>query len=215
MKKAAFFFTLSLMTMKVMSQVSAGPKLQLNLANVMGGENSAYNKFKLGYNAGGFINVPVTEKIDLHGEALYSTRGFIMQHSIGAKDSNITHRLTYIDFPVLGLMHIGDNGFIETGPQIGFLANDRMKGSVVSSSVIQEVDTGIVYGLRTTEYSLVIGGGYNFNFKLTASVRFIYGLSKLYENTGDYSHNISFGVSLAYSFGAVASKGGGVIYKRI
>ncbi len=213
--RAVFILTLFTLTLKGLSQVSAGPKFQLNFSNVAGGEKDAGNKYKLGFNAGAFINIQLSDLLDFHPEMLYSTRGYKLQKSIGSKDTNITHRFSYIDFPILGIIHVGDNGFIEAGPQIGYLANDKMKGSVVSSSVVQKVDTGNVYGFNTTEYSLVVGGGYKFNFKLSAGVRFVYGLSKIY-TSGQYSHNISFGISIGYYFGGASPSGrGGNVYKRI
>ena len=200
-----------------MSQVSAGPKIQLNFSSVTGGDNDADNNFKLGFNAGVFLNIAATEMVDVHPEMLYSTRGYRRVKSIGTKDTNLLHILSYIDFPFLANIHIGDNAFIEAGPQIGYLINDKTKGQVVSSSTIYQIDTGNVYGYKTTEYSLVLGGGYKFNFGMSAALRLNYGITKLYD-ANSLSRNISFGVSVSYWFGGdsgVGGRGGGVVYKRI
>jgi len=211
MKKSLFsvqlFFLCSIMAW---SQVSVGPRLSLNFSNAIGGENSAANKFKLGFSVGVFLKFQISGQISFQPEMLYSTRGF---KYIGAGDTNLTHNLSYIDYPFLIGIQVGENGFINFGPQIGYLINDKIKGVVTNSTL----DSSNVYGYNTTEYALAFGGGYMFNFNLLVLVRGMYGLTKLYAN-GDLSHNFSFGLSIAYSFGDSGGGGGsgqGIIYKRL
>lgn len=195
------------------SQASAGPKLLLNFSNVIGGENSAGYKFKLGFSAGVFLKLEISDQISLQPEMLYSTRGFNYLSSGGSQDTNVKHTLSYIDFPFLIGIQVGENGFINFGPQIGYLINDKTKGVVSNSSSSYNLDSSNVYGYNTTEYALVFGGGYMFRFNLLVSVRGMYGFTKLYTN-GDLSHNFTFGISVAYSFGDSGGSSG-LIYKRL
>ena len=192
------------------SQVSVGPRLSLNFSNAIGGENSAGNKFKFGFSAGVFLRFQISDQVFFQPEMLYSTRGF---KYIGAGDTNLTHNLSYIDYPFLIGVQVGESGFINFGPQIGYLINDKIKGVATNSS---SLDSSNVYGYNTTEYALAFGGGYMFKFNLLISVRGMYGFTKLYSN-GDLSHNFSFGLSLAYSFGdsGASGNGQGIIYKRL
>ena len=191
------------------SQVSVGPRLSLNFSNAIGGENSAGNKFKIGFSAGAFLKFQISDQVYFQPEMLYSTRGF----KYVAGDTILKHNLSYIDYPFLLGIQVGDNGFINFGPQIGYLINDKIKGVLSTSS---NLDSSNVYGYNTTEYALAFGGGYMFKFNLLVSVRGMYGLTKLYAN-GDLSHNFSFGLSIAYSFGdsGASGNGQGIIYKRL
>ena len=198
-------------TTSLWSQVSAGPKLMLNYSNVIGGDNSAGNKFKLGFSAGMFLKFQISDQVFFQPEMLYSTRGF---KYIGGGDTNVTHTLSYIDFPFLIGIQVGEKGFLNFGPQIGYLINDKTKGVVTNPSASSNPASN-VNGYNTTEYAIVFGGGYMFKFNLLLSVRGMYGLSKLYAN-GNISHNLAFGLSVAYSFGdSGAGTGNGIIYKRL
>lgn len=202
-----FFFS----SIIALSQVSAGPTLVLSFSNAIGGENSAANKFKIGYSAGVFLKFQISDQVSFQPEMLYSTRGF---KYIGG-DTSIKHNLSYIDYPFLIGIQVGENGFINFGPQIGYLINDKVKGVVTNSSSSTNLDSSNVYGYNTTEYALVFGGGYKFKFNLIVSVRGMYGLTKLYTNA-DLSHNFTFGLSVAYSFGdSGGNSGQGLIYKRL
>ncbi|MEK6615501.1 MAG: porin family protein [Bacteroidota bacterium] len=202
MKKLLFalqlFFLGSIITW---SQVSVGPKLSLSFSNVIGGENSVGNKFKVGFSAGAFLKFQISDHVYLQPEVVYSTRGFKYVSSVGNQDTNLKHTLSYIDFPFLIGIQIGENGFINFGPQIGYLVNDKIKGVVTNSSSSLNLNSSNVYGYNVTEYALAFGGGYRFPFNLMVAVHGVYGLTKLYSNGGDLSHNFTFGLSVAYSLG--------------
>ena len=188
------------------------------MSNVIGGDNAAYHKFKLGYNAGVFLNIPITEAVDFHPEFLYSTRGYKLAKTLNLVDSSITHRFSYFDFPLLFQVHAGDNGFIESGAQIGYISNDYQRGSVTNNTTITTIEESSVYGFKTTEYSLVLGGGMNLPYKLAVSARVVFGLTKLYD-TENLERNLSIGLSLMYRFGAErggrGGRGVGPVYKTI
>lgn len=206
------------------AQASAGPKFTLNFANVTGSGSGQPNKFKFGYSAGFFLRVDLSETLGLQLETLYSTRGYKKSTSYGnlaaMKDTSAVNNFSYIDFPFLLDIAIGNGGFMNIGPQIGYIVSAREKGTVTFTSngsvQTQTIDTSNVFGFRTTEYSLVLGGGYKFNFPMAASLRFVYGMTKLYE--GERSgHNLFFQVSVSYVFGRSGGRGGGrqgVIYKQ-
>lgn len=205
---AFFFYSVS-----SWPQASAGPKLFLNFSNVVGGENTAGNKFKLGFSAGVYLKLDLSDLVSLQPEFLYSTRGF----RYTTADSNLKHSLRYIDFPLLIGIQIGENGSMNFGPQIGFLINDKIKGVVSNSSSSVNIDSDNVYGYNTTEYAIAFGGGYMFRYNLLVSVRGMYGLTKLYLN-GDLAHNFAFGLSVAYTFGGSSGSSGrgqDIIYKKM
>lgn len=207
------------------AQVSAGPVLALGFSNVKGGANDQPNKFKLGFRAGAFIRMELSDVLSLQPEALYSSRGYKQKisfnNSVISRDTFLTYNFSYIDFPFLMNMKIGLSAYMSFGPQIGYIANARNKGTIsfTSGSAVQTqaIDTNNVYGFNTTEYSLAIGGGYRFNkIPLEASLRATYGITKLYDG-GYFSHNLSFCISVVYVFGGDGGvgRGSGTLYKRV
>ena len=226
MKKTFLFLLILLSTYIAVAQVSAGPVLAFGFANVKGGVNDQPNKFKFAFRAGAFLRLEFSDALSLQPEMFYSSRGYNQKTSFSnsntTKDTILTHRFSYIDFPFMLNMKIGDNAFMCIGPQIGYIANAKRKGTISFTSgstvLTQVIDTNDVYGFSTTEYSLALGGGYRFDkIPLLASLRINYGLTKLYD--GKYfSHNLSFYVSVSYVFGGdggVGRGGGSTIYKRI
>jgi hypothetical protein len=205
------------------AQALAGPKLALNFANVIGNGGGQSNKFKFGYSAGFFLRVDLNETVGLQPEILYSTRGYKKSTSFGnlSNDTSIVNSFSYIDFPFLLDIAIGDAAFINVGTQIGFIIDARQKGTVtfVSNGNVQtqKIDTSNILGIRTMEYALALGGGYKFNFPMAVSLRFVYGFTNLYEENKT-GHNIYFQFSTVYIFGNSNGRGGGrqgVIYKRL
>ena len=213
MKKIVLLLIFLSSVLHVQSQVSAGPKALLNFSNVVGGSNSAGNKFKLGFATGVYLKFSISDQLSIQPEMLYSTRGYKYLSSVGNKDTSVKHTLSYVDFPFLLGISIGDHGFANFGPQIGYLINDRMKGVVTSSASSLVIDSSNVYGYNTTEYSLAFGGGYRFPFNLIVSVQGAFGLTKLFTGS-DPSHNFVLGISVAYGFGETES-GNGLIYRRL
>ncbi|MBI4930237.1 MAG: PorT family protein [Bacteroidetes bacterium] len=215
MKKVVALLIFIAPIFQVKCQVSAGPKFLLNFSNVIGGGNSAGNNFKLGFSSGVYLKFEVSDQISIQPEIVYATRGYKYLSAIGNKDTILKHNLSYIDFPLLLSISIGDKGFINFGPQVGYLINDKMKGTVTSSATSENIDSSNVYGYNTTEYALAFGGGYRFPFKLVVSVQGAFGLTKLFASD-EPSHNFVFGISVAYSFGDSGSGGGnGIIYRRL
>ena len=221
MKKPFLLFLLLVFVSRAAdAQVSAGPVFNLCFANVKGGLNDQANKFKIGMRAGFFLKLDVSESVSIQPEILYSTRGYVQKSlsstSVSVKDTSIKHNFSYIDFPFLANIRAADNIYMLIGPQLGYLSNARSKGTISIGPKTSAVDTNDVYGFNTTEYSLVMGGGYKFKFPLDASLRFTYGLTKLYQGEGKTSHNFYFQIGVSYSFGSgsgVGSSGGSTIYK--
>ncbi len=216
MRKAFVLLVFAVAMHPVFSQVSAGPKAGLNFSSVIGGSRDEDNSFKLGFYCGFFMNLSINDKLSIQPEVLYSTRGFKYQRTIGNNDTSLSHNLSYIDFPFLGSYLITDRLSVEAGPQIGYIIADRTKGTAGPLSSAQEIDTSTVLGFNTTEYSVAVGAGFIAPYGITANIRFVYGLTKLYSN-GDFSHNISFGINVSYSFGTGRSSptGRGGIYRTL
>ncbi len=212
---SVFLFSFSYVAL---TQVSAGPLAGVNFSTVAGGKGT--NKFKTGFHAGAYLKFDISDAVAFQPEMLYYQIGYKQQLSFSKSDitadTSITHSLSYITYPFLLNITVAGNGFMHIGPQIGYIINAKENGTILtttnSSSVTQTIDTSNIYGFSTTEYAIVIGGGYKFNFGLSASLRFTYSFTKLYTNSD--AHNFVIGISVGYNLGAKEERRQDRIYKR-
>lgn len=73
-------------------KVSVGAKVGLNLANIIGDDAGNTNIY-VGFNAGLFFEIPVTEKLSIQPELLYSTQGSKSSGTINGVNYNATMKL--------------------------------------------------------------------------------------------------------------------------
>lgn len=221
MKRFLFVLIVLFIFHQAWSQASIGPVAGMNFSTITGGEGST--KFKMGFHAGAYMKFRITDQIFFQPEMLYSKIGYKQELSYGksgmSTDTTLSHSLSYINFPFLVGITVAGNGFIHIGPQIGYIANAKAKGTVLTtingSSLPQNIDTSDVYGFSTTEYAIVVGGGYKFPYGLNASLHVTYGLTKLY--TSGTEHNLVIGISVGYKLGRGGDDGRGAerVYKRL
>lgn len=219
MKKLVLSILLFSFSYDAWTQATIGPLAGINFSTISGGGGT--NKFKTGFHAGVYMKFAFSDAVGFQPEMLYSTLGYKQQLSFSksgtSTDTSLTHSLSYITFPFLLNLTVAGNGFLHIGPQIGYIINAKEKGVILTStngtSVTQNVDTSNVYGMSTTEYALVVGGGYKFDFGLSASVHLTYGFTKLYTNAD--AHNFIIGISVGYKLGKTEEAGQGLIYKHL
>ncbi len=196
-------------------QPTVGPIAGINFSTVTGSNGST--KFKVGFRAGAYMKFPFNDVVAFQPEMLYSKIGYGEDLVSKSTDSSISHSLSYIHFPfLLNISVAGGAGFIQLGPQIGYIINAKEKGTILftnSSMQSQKVDTSNVFGFSTTEYSLVVGGGYKFNFGLSASLHFSYGITKLY--TAGSEHNLVISISVMYKLGKNIGKDDERIFRQL
>jgi len=225
MKKAFIFLLLVASFFFSKAQLSVGPKVGLVFSSTKGDPKDANNKFKIGFQSGVFLRFAVNDQISFQPEILYSTRGYKLKTStitsVSSKDTNLTYTFSYVDFPLMINVHVVDNIHFNIGPQVGYLVNVKSKGNVTStigSTTVNEqiVNKSDIFDYTTTELSLALGGGYEFNFGLMLSLRSAMGVTKLYDN-GKLSRNLSFIFSACYRLGddGYTSKRGGGIYNKL
>jgi hypothetical protein len=204
------------------AQIAIGPKAGLNFSTIKGDPKDATSRFLPGFHAGTFLRLGITDQFSFQSEMLYGTRGYKHKSSGGStnsmSDTNVTHTFYYLDFPFMFLLKIGETGNIHFGPQIGYLSSIKSKGVITTTSganiMTETVDTTDIYGFKTTEHAICLGGGYKFKFGLGANARISYGITKLYDS-GLLSRNLVISISVSYSFGPEESGLNSVIYKRM
>ena len=124
---------------------------------------------------GGLVDFTVSEKFHVQPELLYSMEGA----------DNDGAALNFIRIPVMAKYYVADGFNIQAGPQFGLVAGgDDIKDS-----------------LKSFDYGLGFGAGYELESGLFFDARYNLGLADLNDFGGDAKiHTTSFNVGLGYRF---------------
>jgi len=188
-----------------------GVKGGLNVANLTGDDDED-NSSKIGFNAGGFVEIKVSNKFAIQPELLFSTQGTKAEFSedLGNGDSYSADgklNLSYLNIPVMAKYYVADKFSLEAGPQIGFLMSAKSKytetltqGNVTTTSSAEE---DVKSDFESVDFGVNFGAGYDFTENLSLGLRYNLGLSNVYKTeSGDNFKNSNnvFSVSLGYKF---------------
>jgi hypothetical protein len=157
-----------------------------NLSNSQGGERGS----RLGLHAGALAHIHLSPKWGLQPEIVYSSQGAKYtvsdgEHSLG---------LDYINIPVQ-LQYMFDNGFrVQTGPQVGFLANVKDKRGDVETGFFTSDD------FKTIDFSWSVGLGYLSYSGFGVDGRYNIGVSNINDAGTATVRNNVFQVGVFYMF---------------
>jgi hypothetical protein len=123
-----------------------------------------------------------------------------------------TLNLGYLNLPIMAKFYATEKFTLEVGPQIGFLLSAKVDYDYTYSYTFDGVtDTESESGsidikdeVKTVDFGLGFGAGYNFTDKLSLGVRYTIGLTTIAEDfEGEAAEDIKntvFQVSFAYKF---------------
>jgi hypothetical protein len=160
--------------------VNIGIKGGLNAYTLLGDNNSAYDP-KLSFHVGLLGHIHLSSRFAFQPEAVLSAQGT----SYKIADDTNSHKLNYLNFPLL-LQYMYDNGFrIEAGPQLGILLSAKL--------VTPQLDTNLKPNYENTDIGAVVGLSYvkpSTGFGMY--IRYNHGLSNI--NSSDASKSYNRGV---------------------
>ncbi|SHI54215.1 porin family protein [Pseudozobellia thermophila] len=186
MKKLVFIFTLMLSTYQVSAQdFGFGVKAGLNIANI-GGSNYYGNLgsfgSKVSFHLGGVAEIPISEKMAIQPELLYSSQG--TKWSYGSNGDNLT--LDYVNLPILGKYYIIEGLSAEAGPLVGFLISDN----------VDDEDR-----FKKLDVAFAIGASYKLNANIFFSLRYNKGIANINgSDVSGSSQNNVVQISAGYAF---------------
>jgi len=142
---------------------------------------SDYIKFdsEIGLNFGAFMNYPVSSKIALRPELLYSTQNLAVKAELfnttgQTLDLNkSTQKETYINLPVLIKYNFTEKFSILLGPQIGYIINNDDR--IILEGRIRIFDKA----KDRLNFSSNIGLSFKINEKIETELRYNLGLTEL------------------------------------
>lgn len=164
-----------------------GVKAGLNLANLSGDVDN--NSSRLSFQVGGFAEFKLSDKFAIQPELLYSAQGTKLD--VGASE-DVVLALDYINIPVMAKYFATEKLSLEVGPQIGFLTSAKAKFDGESEDIKD--------GLKSTDFGVNFGLGYNFTENISAGLRYNLGLSNIADDDNADLKNGVFALSVGYKF---------------
>lgn len=131
-------------------------------------EDDFSSRYRVGYHAGAFINLPLTDNFSFQPELLFSTKGTKADYEILDIKGESTLKLNYIEVPLLGVFNVGKVAQLNIGPYLGFLSSAKYEidGDLeieddLDNDDFKELDYGLSAGFSLNFEALQIGARYN------------------------------------------------------
>lgn len=145
---------------------SIGPKAGLNISNYTGGDIES--DALVGYHLGGIINYGFGKVFSLQPEVLFSTQGAKVNNAGNKSD----FKISYVTVPVMFKFKTNGGFYVEFGPQAGFRTSTNIPDQTINNFA-KNLDLGAAAGI-----------GYHSPIGLGVGVRYVAGLSKVGDFTG-------------------------------
>lgn len=171
---------------------------------MMGGKfdvagTSYTSKYVPGFQAGFFLDLPLSSSLSFMPEVLYSQKGGKFEGSVEGTNGEIKSRIGYIDVPVLlGINATPQLQFV-VGPQASLLVNQTTTTYLNGSKVASTSDKD---NFRKAIAGGVVGLGYKLNQNINLNARYNMDFQSASNDdiNQDKARISGFALSLGYSF---------------
>lgn len=188
MKKLILFFLCTATFAGVQAQAKFGLKAGVNVATLTGDDVEDV-KAKLGFNVGGFAELPLADAFSLRPEVVFSGQG---AKADGEGDYKLN--LGYLNVPVLAKWSSEGGFFAETGPQVGFLLSAKAKAG--------DLDMDMKDYYKSIDFAWAFGIGYQVASNIGINGRYNLGLANVADSDDGSVKNSVFQVGAFYTFGS-------------
>ncbi len=172
-------------------EVRYGFKGGVNFSNMAtdGLDTESFTSFHLGT----VLEAMFSEKIGVQPEIVYSFQGFKTKEI----DGDSTYKLSYINMPIMLKYYINTGLVLEAGPQIGFLHTAK----IITESNGNSDTEDIKEGLRSNDFCLNFGVGYQLKNGWNLGARYNWGISNIVKDQLNQNFkNRVIQVSIGYLF---------------
>lgn len=196
---------LTVTTSFAQGEVRFGAKGGLNLSSV--GGDAYYSGFggfdsRTSFHIGALVEIPVSEKISVQPEVLYSSQGSKFDFGFLYGGSNAV-KLDYVNIPIMGKYHVIAGLSGELGPVIGFLVKAEQEVDDLDPIEFTRASTvDVKDSYKSIDIAIGIGATYRFPMGVFGSLRYNKGLQNINDDpnvTGKNQNNV-FQISAGYSF---------------
>ena len=157
-----------------------GVKAGLNLSNLFSDEINDQNA-RVGYQAGLFFKVGLTDHFAIQPEVLYTTKGTTAEYdNFLTGDGEFTQKFNYIEVPALAVINLNENINIHAGPYFAYLLSAQVENKSANSdfNFIEELDED---DFNRFDYGLAAGVEFEFDI-IGFGIRYDYGMAKVGKN---------------------------------
>lgn len=194
MKNLLLFVAIVILTVPAsiaQGELRLGVKGGLNLASIGG---DAYVSGTSGFDSrtsfhiGGLVEIPISDKISVQPEILYSAQGSKFNFGFASGTSDI--KLDYLNIPIMGKYHVIAGLSGELGPVVGILVKAEAGNGDAKDS------------FKKTDIGVAIGATYRLPMGIFGSLRYNKGITNINDDptvSGKNKNNV-FQVSAGYSF---------------
>lgn len=185
-------------TAKSQEKIQFGVKGGVNFTNMTSNDYLYDEKFKTGLYLGATVEIPLSKKISIQPEIVYSSQGIKGKAFVNYPSTlpgtmpivNAEHKLDYIKIPVLAKLYLVKNFSFEIGPSFNFLVNDRFTSDSYTQTDLAE----------KFEFGGVIGLSYKVKSNFFVNTNYLIGFSNTLESPFENSKNYGFSAGIGYLF---------------
>ena len=181
-----------------------GVKAGMNVSSLSKDSNLSNQGSKIGFNAGVFVNAPISTQFSIQPELLYSQMGDKYDQVIAGTTYARSKHLDYITLPVMFQYNATPKFYLEAGPEFGLLVSAKNKFTNESTNYTINESANYKDDLNTFNLGIGLGAGYYFTPMFGVTARYVAGVTDIAKNRPNgYSatRNNVFQVGLAYKFG--------------
>ena len=148
---------------------------------------------KISFNAGGMVNIPISETFSFNPEVIFNGEGAKMEEG----DDRANFNLGYINIPLLLQFNSTSGFYAEFGPQVGFLMSAKYDYKIGGI----EGDEDIKESFKGTNFSVALGAGYRMSNGFGIGARYNLGLSNIADEDDADLKTRGFQVGVSFLFG--------------
>lgn len=156
------------------SNTKFGIKGGLNMSNLYTEDVDDQNVL-LGFNLGVFMEMPITSRISLQPEIIYTTKGAELEYDNATVQGTGKFKLNYIELPLLMKFNLTDNFNVHFGPYAAYLIDSKITNEDENGNINfeQEIDKDDL-----NKFDLGLAGGFGIDFDgFGIGARYNYGLT--------------------------------------
>lgn len=187
------------------SNFKLGVKGGINFSNLYSGSADSKNVL-IGFNAGIFAKLPITNFIAIQPEAYFTTKGSKVTYNNGFVDGTAKFNLNYIEVPVLVVINLTNNFNLHVGPYFGFLINGTTKNDSnvnlfniqnnINKDDFNKLDAGLAVGLGMDVEKISFGVRYNYGMTTVGKLKNFNGVDYTFPDGKNSVINLYLGIAL-------------------
>lgn len=177
--KKLFILAFAMFATGVANAQSFGIKGGLSFSNIIKTDNSNFSTdYNTGFYAGGFVNIPLVDRLSFQPEVLFSQKGYQSQRTGVLGNGTLTQTTNWIDIPVLAKIEAVKGFSIYLGPQVSFLTKTTNKYDGTFSSSQQTTYENDADKFKKSIVGGVLGVGIGLGTSLSLNGRYALDFQK-------------------------------------